>query len=186
MKTTFRELIEDCIAAFHFIRDHAAEWNLDPNRIVFTGESAGGHLATITAYKLNSTAIKGVFNIYGPTELEYFRFSLPSTFDRRLFKDSIALGFGGKDKVTVEALRDFSASTYIHMGSPPTLSVHPEADTLVNVKTSEKLHEVLTSKGVPNLLVTIPTYSHACDLFYHSVCGQIERYVFERFLSIVF
>lgn len=184
-KNTFRELIDDCIAAFHFVREHAREWKMDPDRIVMTGESAGGHLATVTAYMVNSTSIKGVFNIYGATELDHLRFNAPSTIDRHIFTDPFPLGVGGKDKLTVEALKEFSASTYAHTGSPPTLSLHPDSDTIVDLSTSKKLHDALSRHNVTNLLITIPTYNHACDILYHTVCAQIERYVFERFLSSV-
>ena len=40
---------EDVDRAVRFVRAHAATWNLDPERVVLAGASAGGHLATLAA-----------------------------------------------------------------------------------------------------------------------------------------
>lgn len=45
----FPAAIRDCNAATAFIRQHAADWNIDPNRIAAVGGSAGGHLAGLMA-----------------------------------------------------------------------------------------------------------------------------------------
>src|ERR1700688_3527520 len=37
--------VEDCMCALRFINNQAKTYNVDVNRIVVTGESAGGHLA---------------------------------------------------------------------------------------------------------------------------------------------
>jgi hypothetical protein len=41
--------VEDCRCAFRWIYRHAKEYGFDTNKIVIAGESAGGHLALITA-----------------------------------------------------------------------------------------------------------------------------------------
>ena len=40
--------VEDCRCALRWVREHAAEFKLDPSRIVVTGHSAGGHLSLTT------------------------------------------------------------------------------------------------------------------------------------------
>jgi acetyl esterase/lipase len=43
------ECITDAKSAIRWTRQHASEWGIDPNKIVATGGSAGGHLAVSTA-----------------------------------------------------------------------------------------------------------------------------------------
>src|SRR5687767_8759314 len=43
----FPAQIHDCKAAVRWLRAHAREYNLDPDRVASWGSSAGGHLATL-------------------------------------------------------------------------------------------------------------------------------------------
>ena len=47
--TTPDKCVEDAKSAMRYLRGHAAELGIDPNRIVASGGSAGGHLAACTA-----------------------------------------------------------------------------------------------------------------------------------------
>jgi acetyl esterase/lipase len=44
-QTTPAESVEDARSAIRFIRAHAADWGVDPGRLISAGGSAGGHLA---------------------------------------------------------------------------------------------------------------------------------------------
>lgn len=46
-RTTIVDAVTDACAAFRWVRSHARELNIDPNRIAGFGISAGGHLATM-------------------------------------------------------------------------------------------------------------------------------------------
>jgi acetyl esterase len=45
----FPAAVDDSIAVLDWVRDHAAELNIDPDRIAVAGDSAGGNLAAVVA-----------------------------------------------------------------------------------------------------------------------------------------
>lgn len=75
--------IYDVKGAVRFIRAHADEYGIDPNRIAVSGTSAGAHLAVLLATTNNnpayegnvggntnySSAVSAVVDYYGPTDL---------------------------------------------------------------------------------------------------------------------
>lgn len=79
----FPAQIHDSKAAIRWLRAHAADYGLDPNRFAVWGSSAGGHLAALVATSGNDPALEGsvggftghssavqvVVDYYGPTDL---------------------------------------------------------------------------------------------------------------------
>src|SRR3954453_474596 len=62
--------VEDVEAAIRFVKAHAAEYRIDPNRIALVGESAGGQLAARAALSEEpATRVKAVVALYAPTDL---------------------------------------------------------------------------------------------------------------------
>ncbi len=51
--------IEDCKCAIRFLKAHAAQLNIDPERIGVWGESAGGQLAALVGASYNNPALEG-------------------------------------------------------------------------------------------------------------------------------
>lgn len=77
----FPAALEDCKSAVRWLRAHAAEHNLDTDRIVAWGESAGAHQASMLGVACSaddrfdvgdhldsSSAVAGVVAYYGPTD----------------------------------------------------------------------------------------------------------------------
>ncbi len=50
--------------AIALVREHAAEWDIDPNRIVIAGFSAGGHLAATAGMLWNRDYVKNTLQLF--------------------------------------------------------------------------------------------------------------------------
>jgi acetyl esterase/lipase len=50
-------MVSDAKRAIAWVRGHATELGIDPDRVVLAGGSAGGHLALLTAYSQNGSAL---------------------------------------------------------------------------------------------------------------------------------
>ncbi|MEN8652370.1 alpha/beta hydrolase [Streptomyces sp. 21So2-11] len=82
----------DALAALTWIRDNAARFNLDPERIVVLGSSAGGQIATaIATYGSGATTVKGVVGL-SPVASPYRAWNdgnhETSTFQERKVRDN--------------------------------------------------------------------------------------------------
>jgi acetyl esterase/lipase len=57
---------DDVRAALKYVREHAAELNVDPKRVVLMGDSAGGHLAALVGLTERPLvqAVVGIFGVY--------------------------------------------------------------------------------------------------------------------------
>ncbi|MFT3716283.1 MAG: alpha/beta hydrolase [Gordonia sp. (in: high G+C Gram-positive bacteria)] len=53
----FPAAVDDCLAAWRFAVAAAPEWGIDPNRIVVSGDSAGGNLAAVIAQQTRGEAV---------------------------------------------------------------------------------------------------------------------------------
>jgi acetyl esterase/lipase len=58
--------VDDVRAAVKYVREHAAELNVDPARIVLLGDSAGAHLAALVGLteRPAAKAVVGIFGVY--------------------------------------------------------------------------------------------------------------------------
>lgn len=74
------DMVTDVKRAVRWLKRHAAEYGVDPDRIVLMGGSAGAHLAMMAAYTARdplfqldgddgSTEVRGVVSYYGPADL---------------------------------------------------------------------------------------------------------------------
>lgn len=63
-KYTIPEIVQDIQRAVRFIRTHAAEYGVDPNRIGITGASSGGHLSL----SIGALGVDGLPNAPDPVD----------------------------------------------------------------------------------------------------------------------
>lgn len=176
---------DDLIAAIRFLRDHAAALGIDRDRLVLLGRSAGGQMATAAAYAEAIPGVRGVVDIYGPTDL-YRTWDVathPGSLDHRY---NLELFLGGGPEDARAAYRSASSVMLVTPGAPPTLIIHGKLDINVFLEQAQMLDRKLAVAGVPHALVSLPWAGHGFDLAHFETPGaQIERYATLRFLASV-
>ncbi len=151
-EATVMEIIADVNRGLRYVRHHARDYGIDPERIGVTGGSAGGHLSLMLATRggpgppnaedpvdRESSAVQAVAIFYPVTDL------------LNLGASTENLGDGGPPKSFVNSFgpeasdmdawkqigRDCSPIYHISSSLPPTLIYHGDADTLVPLEQSE-------------------------------------------------
>lgn len=135
-KTTPRECVKDGKSAVRWIRQHAEELGVDPQRIAAGGGSAGGHVAAATG------TLKGF-------EEEGEDLTISSRPDALvLFNPVYDNGPGGFGHARVkEYWEEFSPIHNISEKAPPTIVFLGTEDRLVPVKTARKYKQLMEQIG---------------------------------------
>lgn len=151
--------VEDVHSAVRWVKAHAAEFNIDPNRIALVGESAGGQLVAQAAVLANADEqVAAVVPFYAPVDFiaDMERRGGLSTSMRGLFGRTEAKA----DEATLQLLREASPINHIKPGLPPFLLVHGTGDMSVLYNWSPRFQSKLKAAGVECDLITIPDGLH--------------------------
>lgn len=151
--------IEDVHAAIRWVKAHAKEFNVDPNRLALVGESAGGQIvAQAVVLAGEPERVAAVVPFYAPVDFiaDMERRGGLSTSMRGLFGRKEAKA----DEATLQLLREASPINHIKPGLPPFLLVHGTGDMSVLYSWSPQFQAKLKAAGVPCELITIPDGLH--------------------------
>lgn len=159
-RTRFPMQLEDIKLAIRWLRAHAAEIGIDPERIFVGGESAGGYLSALTGltgerraydrgeYLNYSSAVKGVIAFYPCTVMSEIEMEPEQTVfppDTHRYTDLPGL---------------------VDENTPPFLLLHGTKDSQVPISHSERLYEALESKGKRAEFYIFEGAEHADAPFY--------------------
>ena len=171
----------DVKSAVRFLRAHAKEYCVDPDRIYSMGESAGGTMASLLGVTGNqkeldqgnhldqSSAVQGVVDYYGVVDLsdasaERDRMSAAVNPSNDVpyfaFEEFLSVGYGKAEAEKASAIR------YISEKTPPFMILHGTKDTVVPMAQSEKLYDALQKAGIPCEIAVVEGAAHGDDLFY--------------------
>jgi acetyl esterase len=145
--TTPRECVMDGKSAVRWIRKHASELGVDPNRVAAGGGSAGGHVAAATATVSGFDENADDLSVSArPDALVLFN----PVFDN------------GPDGYGYDRVKDYwqaiSPMHNISATTPPTVVMLGTSDRLIPVETAQEYKRLMEAKGV------------RCDL--HLYAGQ--------------
>ena len=170
-RSKFPDHLIDCKLALAWIRENIGVHGGDPNRVVVTGGSAGGHLATMVALTANEpryqpefetvdTSVVGCVSMYGVYDLEAV-FSYGSPISRPIAGRMGAAVMGVTPAEDIEAYRAASPIDIVRPGIPPFLLVHGSIDNLVPVEQARAVSARLAEVGAEVTYVELPGAPHA-------------------------
>lgn len=168
--TDVNDILDDIDAALKTIKAKGAENNVDINRVMLTGTSAGAHLSLLYAYARKSTAPitpTCVVSYCAPTNLAdpnfYYNNNMGDTaFICQLM--SAACGYTFTESTFSEAipyLNSVSPLSYVSSDTVPTAMAHGTKDDTVPYSNATALDAKLTEFGVKHDFVTYPNSNHS-------------------------
>jgi acetyl esterase/lipase len=178
-KFTIPEILDDMHRAVRFVRYHAKDYHIDPDRLGITGGSAGGHLSLMMGtdgipgdpkakdpVERVSSRVQAVACFYPPTD--FLNWGKPGAVLDATHMDSrfkAAIDFQELDrqervfqritdeKKVREILGRISPITHVSADDAPTLIIHGDIDKLVPLQQSEIMVARLKEAGVPAKLI---------------------------------
>ena len=150
--------VTDSLNAAQWFFDHADRYNVDKNRIVVTGASAGGHLALMVGMTPQSADlgpavhVAAIVNGYGITDV-------PDLLDGP-HRQSWAAEWLPDQPGRIDLAKRLSPLTYVHKGLPPILTVQGENDHTVPHEHGVRLTTALKDAGVDAEMITVPNAAH--------------------------
>jgi len=166
--------IVDCKLSLKWIREHIAEYGGDPDFVVATGGSAGGHLSSLLALTANDPAFQPGFEdvdtsvnacvpfygIYDMTDANdaHHNSGLVDYTQETVFKRDLE-----EEREIFEAA---SPIHRVHEDAPPFFVIHGENDSLAAIPEADLFVERLRSVSRATIVYhRLPYTQHAFDIF---------------------
>lgn len=166
----FPALLEDAKAAVRFLRAHAKEYGIDPNRIGVLGDSAGGYLSQMAGatngekqfdkgdYLDQSSDVQAVASLYGISDLRNIGAGFPEDIQKvhespavteALLVNGPAFNTFPGASIESDPKKALDASPIGHVdgNEPPYLLMHGSADPLVSPVQSVQMYKALKDKN---------------------------------------
>ena len=165
----------DAKAAIAWLREHAEEWNVDPDFIAIAGGSAGGHIAAMVAltpeapelqpgFTSSDTSTQAAVTFYGVYDMTNRMGLYGQEFLTKLVGPHVLKAFPDK-----EPERFSAASPRTHVGkvSQPWLILQGDGDTMTPAAEARDFAEALRERSEhPVIYAELPGAQHAFDIYY--------------------
>jgi acetyl esterase/lipase len=191
-RSTWPDQIVDVKRAIVWVKEHIAEYGGDPDFIVMTGGSAGGHLSALAAltagvgafqpgFEDADTSVQAAVPMYGVYDFtnrdRTGRADMEQMLSRLVFKSSLA----GAREVWEQA----SPMSWVGPDAPPFFIAHGANDSLVPVEQARSFARMLRQASRrPVVYAELPRAQHGFDLF-SSVRTLHTLRAIDRFLAVV-
>ena len=163
-RTKGKDCVADARDAMRWVRSHAVQLGVDPDRIAAGGGSAGGHIAAClgTIIPIREEQVSSRANamlLFNPVCV------LAPIDDLNAWPKFASMG----RKMGVDDVTELSPVHHVSRSSAPCVMFHGKADTSVPYSTAEKFAEIMKAAGVRCDLVG---YEEAGHGFYNYGSGQ--------------
>jgi acetyl esterase/lipase len=191
-KATWPDHIVDVKRALAWVKQHVAAHGGDPDFVVITGGSAGGHLCSLAAltpglaafqpgFERADTSVAAAVPFYGAYDLAGIRTPADPGGTRflaeRIFKTTLE-----EDRAR---WRQASPIAQVGPDAPPFFVLHGTNDSLIDVHSARRFVDALRAASTsPVVYAELPLAQHAFESF-PSVRAHHTVHAVERFLAVV-
>jgi acetyl esterase/lipase len=191
-RSTWPDQIIDVKRAIAWVKEHVAEYGGDPDFVVITGGSAGGHLSSLAALTANveafqpgfedtDTSVQAAVPMYGVYDFTNRDRTGRSDLEELLSKYVFKMPLADAPEVWEQA----SPMSWIGPDAPPFFITHGTNDSLVPVEQARSFARMLRAESKqPVVYAELPRAQHAFDLF-SSVRTLHTLRAIDRFLAVV-
>jgi acetyl esterase/lipase len=186
----FPAALQDAKCAVRWIRAHAQELNIDPERIAIIGGSAGGHLSSMMATTAGVPEYEGNGGNPGfPSHVNLAilingEFDMWDLVEKKSLLDAMELFMGGTPEEVPERYDELSSVKRIHKDVPPTLLLHGTKDLCVSHRQSIAFRDECLKHGVH---AEVELYKGKPHAWFNRepdrtiVMRRIEKFIVEQF-----
>ncbi|GBG95327.1 alpha/beta hydrolase [Ligilactobacillus salitolerans] len=173
--------LEDAKAAIRYLKAHADKYQINKEKVIVMGESAGGHLASMTAltsgmteydkgaYLEESSAVCAAVPWYGVVDpLSAKQNSASNDFD---FVYRNLLGAEPEEDAQLDAKAD--PLSFVEQNQVPFLILHGTEDEVVPVADSEQLYQKLIENQHPADLIELQGAQHMDPAYLQPEVSQL-------------
>lgn len=139
--------LQDAQQAIKLVRENAAKWGIDANKVGIMGFSAGGHLASTVATHFDKPVIENTNNTNLRPDFQVLVYPVISFQDSLTHRDSRNCLLGKNP--TKQMVDFYSNELQVTANTPPTYLTHAGDDKLVDVDNSIVYFEKLRHFKVP-------------------------------------
>jgi acetyl esterase/lipase len=170
------EMVQNLRTGIHWVRDHAAEFAIDPDHMALCGASAGGHLACLAMVTPDFGKDKKVVQpfsaaaiFFPPTDfIEWGGYPIDFSKDNDWGKLVRSLAVSRSERLKqplskkelTERVRQISPARLVHSKQPPFLIIHGDTDPLVPLQQSQVFVDALRAAGGDAQLIVKHGGSH--------------------------
>lgn len=148
------DCVKDARSAVRYVRKHASELGIDPNRVIVSGGSAGAHLAAGTA----------LFDEVNDTSDDFSISTIPDVLILYYPVIDTSVDGYGNEKIG-ERWKELSPVDQVRGGMPPTLVLHGTGDEVTPYAGAKRFEEKMLEAGNKCQLITYEGGRHGYFIF---------------------
>jgi acetyl esterase/lipase len=163
-KHPYPAAFDDCQRAVRWIRAHAAEYGIDPDRVGAMGDSAGGHLVALIGVRDtrdNSDRALARFSSRPEAVVAYYgAFELVRMWQIEMAHRPLTAWLGGPPEGREKLYAEASPVSMVTKQAPPFLILHGDSDRVNPEEQSHLLHQALRRHGRESTLLILKGAGH--------------------------